>query len=272
MSSDNFKVLNGLVVGDTTIIDSSGVWVGPVDPNIEASFTKANTATATAQAAFDKANTGGVQSVTANSSSRITQNGTQGAVTFDLATSGASAGSYTYPSMVVDAYGRTTSISSQTPVTSFNTRTGSVTLSSSDVTTALTFTPANKSGDNFTGAVTTTALTSNTTITINSSRVESTNTFTTSSTTAVSVDAFATTTYRSAKYLAQMTSGSSYHAIELLVIHNGTTAFMNEYGEVYTGVSLGDFEVSITAGVVNLMFTGTNAVTTIKLTRTALTV
>lgn len=250
MSSDNFKVLNGLVVGDTTIIDSSGVWVGPVDPNIGASFDTANTALGTAQAAFDKANTGGVQSVTANSSARITQNGTQGAVTFDLATTGVSAGTYNYPTIQVDDYGRTISISSHTPVTSIGGMTGDI-----------NYTPANKAGDNFTGD-----------ISIKTVRVESSNTFTTSSTSAVAVDSFATTTYRSAKYLAQMTSGSSYHAIELLVLHNGTTAYMNEYGEVYTGVSLGDFEVSITAGVVNLMFTGTNAVTAIKLTRTALTV
>ena len=36
-------------------------------------------------------------------------------------------------------------------VDSFNTRTGTVTLSSSDVTTALTYTPVNKAGDTFTG-------------------------------------------------------------------------------------------------------------------------
>jgi len=38
-------------------------------------------------------------------------------------------------------------------VASFNTRTGAVTLTSGDVTTALTFTPANKAGDTFTGPV-----------------------------------------------------------------------------------------------------------------------
>jgi hypothetical protein len=38
-------------------------------------------------------------------------------------------------------------------VTSFNTRTGAVTLSSTDITTALTYTPANKAGDTFTGNV-----------------------------------------------------------------------------------------------------------------------
>jgi hypothetical protein len=39
------------------------------------------------------------------------------------------------------------------PVSSFNSRTGAVTLTSGDVTGALTFTPANKAGDTFTGLV-----------------------------------------------------------------------------------------------------------------------
>ena len=40
-------------------------------------------------------------------------------------------------------------------VSSFNGRTGAVSLSSSDVTTALTYTPANKAGDTFSGAIST---------------------------------------------------------------------------------------------------------------------
>lgn len=40
------------------------------------------------------------------------------------------------------------------PVTSFNTRTGAITLSSADVTTALTYTPVNKAGDTISGALT----------------------------------------------------------------------------------------------------------------------
>jgi hypothetical protein len=81
----------------------------------------ANTGITLAQAAYDKANTGvggGVISLTSNSSSRITQNTTTGNIVFDLAPSGAVAGSYSYPSLQVDAYGRVTTISTQTPVTS----------------------------------------------------------------------------------------------------------------------------------------------------------
>lgn len=191
-----------------------------------------------------------------------------------LATSGVTAASYTYPSITVDSYGRITSASSQTPVTTFNTRTGAVTLSSSDVTSALTYTPANKAGDNFTGAVTATALTSNTSLTIGTTNVVgmSSNTYTTASTSQVSVDSFASASYRSAKYFIQMTSGTSYHVIELSVIHDGTTVWLAQYGEIYTGSSLGSFDATITSGTLNLLFTATNAVTVVKLARTTVAV
>jgi hypothetical protein len=83
----------------------------------QSSFNKANSATDLAQSAFNKANSA-VISLTANSNTRITQSATTGAITFDLAASGVVAGSYSYPSLQVDAYGRITTISTQTPVTS----------------------------------------------------------------------------------------------------------------------------------------------------------
>lgn len=95
--------------------------------------------------AFDKANSaytladGKVSSVS-GTSGRVSASGTS-TVTIDLATSGVVAGSYNYPSLQVDSYGRVTTISTQTPVTSFNTRTGAVSLGSNDVTSALGFTP-----------------------------------------------------------------------------------------------------------------------------------
>jgi len=105
-------------------------------------FDYANTIHTHANAAFIRANSV-VQSVTVVSSGRLTQSATTGNLTIDLATSGVIGGTYSYPEISVDSYGRVTSIGNQTPVTTFNTRSGAVTLSSSDVTTALTFTPEN---------------------------------------------------------------------------------------------------------------------------------
>ena len=153
-------------------------------------------------------------------------------------------------------------------VTSFGGQTGAITLSSANVTTALGFTPANKAGDNFTGNVIVPNLTANTGVTINTSSYFTSTVLVTNATTANQIaDLFATSTYRSAKYQIQMTSGTSYHTIELLMIHDGTSVWMNQYGEIFTGSSLGTFDANISGGNVQLLFTPTNAVTTVKLIR-----
>jgi len=86
----------------------------------------------------------GVITLTSASNNRLYLTSTYGAIQIDLSPiTGLSAGSYTYPSLQVDSYGRITTISNQTPVTSFNGQTGAVTLSSANVTTALGYTPAN---------------------------------------------------------------------------------------------------------------------------------
>jgi hypothetical protein len=101
----------------------------------------------------------------------------------------------------------------------------------------------------------------------------SANTRSTSSTSQVSVDSFATATYRSAKYYVQMTSSTTHHVLEMTVVHDGTTVFMSQYGEVTTGALLGSFDASITSGTLNLQFTpASSAATTVKLTRTAVSV
>jgi hypothetical protein len=69
-----------------------------------------------------------------------------------------------------------------------------------------------------------------------------------------------------------MTSGSSYHLIELNVLHDGTTPYVAQYGEIFTGSSLGSFDASITTGNLSLLFTPTNASTTVKLMRTNIVV
>ena len=101
---------------------------------------------------------------------------------------------------------------------------------------------------------------------------QSSNTKVTSSLSQVSIDSFDSTISRSSKYFVQMTSGSDYHATEISLIHNGTTAQFVQYGDNYTNVSLGTFAVNLSSGIVNLLLTPTNASTTIKLHRTTINI
>jgi hypothetical protein len=108
-------------------------------------------------------------------------------------------------------------------------------------------------------SITTGSLTSNANVVMQSTST------TTSSTSQITLDSFATAIYRSAKYLVQMNSGSAYHMIELNLIHDGTTVYLSQYGEVKTGASLGTFDSTISTGTLSLLFTPANSVTTAKL-------
>ena len=98
-------------------------------------------------------------------------------------------------------------------------------------------------------------------------------TLTTSATTADQVlDSFSASTYRTAKYIISITSGTDYQSVEMLVVHNGTTASQTTYADVATNVNLATFSVDINGGNVRLLTTPTNAVTAYKVTKTAIVV
>ena len=129
-----------------------------------------------------------------------------------------------------------------------------------------------------TGALTTSSiltgssLVANTTVTVNTNALIESTAVTTSSTAQITLDSFATATYRSGKYLVQMTSGSSYHMIELSLIHDNTTVYLSQYGEVKSGTSLGTFDASISTGTLSVLFTPANAITTAKAVATLIPV
>jgi hypothetical protein len=67
---------------------------------------------------------------------------------------------------------------------------------------------------------------------------------------------FSSTLHRTAKLLVQYQSGSNYQTVELLVIHNGTTAFLTASNEIIIGSAIATaFDASISGGSVNITAT-----------------
>ena len=125
----------------------------------------------------------------------------------------------------------------------------------------------NNGSTSTTGILFASGLVSNTSVTMNTNAEMTSTAFTTASVSQVTIDSWATATYRSAKYYCQITSGASHHVIELSMIHNGTTVYLTQYGELLTGSSLGTFDATISTGTLSVLFTPTNASTSIKLHR-----
>ena len=87
------------------------------------------------------------------------------------------------------------------------------------------------------------------------------------------VDTFAIATYRSAKYVVQITQGTNYQVSEIMVIHNGTNTTMTEYGMMNTNGSLGTFATDINTGNARLLVTmGSATSATINISRTTIVV
>ena len=89
-------------------------------------------------------------------------------------------------------------------------------------------------------------------------------------TSATAIDTFATATYRSAKYLISVkdVTNSQYQTCEIIVVHDGTTAYISTYGVVVTGASSRmSFTATIAAGTLTLYGTGVSASNTVKLIR-----
>ena len=114
------------------------------------------------------------------------------------------------------------------------------------------------------GNLTVSALT--TSGTISTSQAAIVNTTLTTATTAANqvVGSISATVYRSAEIYIQATSGTSYHTTKLLVVHDGTAAYVTEWGTIFTSGSLGSFDVDINTGNIRLLVTPTNASTVIR--------
>jgi hypothetical protein len=81
------------------------------------------------------------------------------------------------------------------------------------------------------------------------------------------IDSFSKTTYRSAKYLIQATSGSSYQTMEALVIHDGTTPTVTTFGVVATSGNLGVLTTGISGSTLSVNFVAANNGTNVRISK-----
>lgn len=117
-----------------------------------------------------------------------------------------------------------------------------------------------------TTSVTANILTADTTITGPSSLTSGT---------AYTIDTVVVATFRTVKYLVQITdaTGPAYQATEILIIQDGTTVYKTEYADVYSSGSLGTLDATISGGNMTLTFTpGATATYTIHVAKLQLTV
>jgi hypothetical protein len=81
------------------------------------------------------------------------------------------------------------------------------------------------------------------------------------------IDSFPAETYRSAKYVVQVTNGSNYQVSEVLVLHNGTTATRTMYATMDTGANLGVTAATLTSGNVLLQYIASTSSSTVRITK-----
>lgn len=105
----------------------------------------------------------------------------------------------------------------------------------------------------------------------------STQTISAGSTAANTINSFTASSFTTAKVLVQIKQGSNIHSTELMLIHNGTDAYMTEYGTVYNSDIIATFDAIVTGGNLVVQATKTaasvaaNTAATVKVTRTAIT-
>ena len=94
-----------------------------------------------------------------------------------------------------------------------------------------------------------------------------------SSTSATTVATHAIASFRSVNYKVQVTQGSSYYQSEINVLHDGSTAYITEFGVIDTFSSNPAFDATISSGNLLLQVTmPSNNSSTIKVMSTATTV
>ena len=93
-------------------------------------------------------------------------------------------------------------------------------------------------------------------------------------TTAIStIDTLPISIYRSARFQVQITQSTNYQSTDLMVIHNGTTANIIEYGSIATNDYLASFSSTISSSNLLLQTTMSSAgIATVKVVRYGVTI
>lgn len=91
--------------------------------------------------------------------------------------------------------------------------------------------------------------------------------YSSSSTSTLTINTFNSSVYRTAKYIIQANTSDSYAASEAILIHDGTTAYVTEYGEVFSNTNLYNVTGDISGADVRLRVTPTGSGTTFKVKR-----
>jgi hypothetical protein len=74
-----------------------------------------------------------------------------------------------------------------------------------------------------------------------------------SSTTATSIIGISTSLFRSARVQLQITQGSNFQTSDVLLIHNGTSSSLIEYGSIATNDYLANFSTDISSNTARLL-------------------
>ena len=240
----NASLFKGDLIGSTALVN--GIELGAYS---SLAYAQANTGTLLAQASFNSANTSAAN-ITVIQGVNDTQNTNISAVNTYAGSSYAQANTNAGSIAVIQGVDTTQNTNISTAIT----------LAQAAYNYANTLTVAGGSAS-YSG------------VTLNTNSFLTSTTYVTSNTNQVAVDSFSATSYRSAKYEVQMTSGSNFHVIEIRAVHDGANIWLTQYAEIHTGGVLGTFSASINpTGTFNLLLTPTNAVTDVKLMRSNLLV
>jgi len=87
------------------------------------------------------------------------------------------------------------------------------------------------------------------------------------STTEVALDTFAHADFRAARYVIAMSEGANYHSTEIVLVHDGSTVTMTQYGTLKNN-SVASFDADISGSDLRLLITPASAnSTTVKFHR-----